>query len=131
GFREFHNFRRFQRGSGSKPAREAGTHRRLFARPGFRLRREVALSRPRVQAWFLQLHLELVDLAVEDRGGEAQDILAVQLLGDARKGGTQFVCLLQQEEPAARLPASFFRPRSGLERWRRWPLKISVSRPIA
>src|SRR5687767_254764 len=66
-------------------------------------RGDVALARPGLHSGLLQLHFELVHLAVEDGGGEAEHVLAVELLGNAGEGRAELVLLLQQVEPAAGL----------------------------
>ena len=68
--------------------RPAVSHRLVTApvRGRALLARDVVLARAHLQAGLLHLHLELVRLAIEIRGLEAERVLAVQFVGDAREG---------------------------------------------
>src|SRR6185436_4045032 len=84
------------------PGRRAGgiPVRSLAARKTFG-RRDVAPAGPRDHAGLLHPHFELVLLAVERGGIEADRVEAVQLLDDARERRPQVVGLLQLEIAAA------------------------------
>src|SRR5580704_1550188 len=61
---------------------------------------EIALARPGGHAGLPHADLDLVELAVEGGGGKAEDVLAMQLVGDGREGRVEVV------GPAEFLPAA-------------------------
>src|SRR4051812_17934768 len=62
---------------------------------------DIALACARQEPRPLDAYVELVHLAVEDFRREAEDVLAVQFLGDPCERGPELVLLLEQEEAAA------------------------------
>src|SRR6185437_12312005 len=82
------------------PSDPAGSFRSRRRRAG---RRDVALPRAGGHPALLHTHVELVHLAVERLGREAQDVLAVQLLRDARERLAEIGGSLQLEVAAAGL----------------------------
>ena len=67
---------------------------------------------------------QLVHASVELRGREAEHVLAVQLLRDAREGRRELARLLQARSSRRRFRRrSSCSPPSGLLRTMRWPLK--------
>ena len=84
-----------------------------------RCRPRSSCGRAGVRPGALHPHFELVHLAVEHLGREAEHVLAVQLLRDARERRPELVLLLQQEEAAAGFLRELARSRrSGLLRTR-------------
>ena len=57
-----------------------------------------------------------MNLAVENRGRKAEDVLAMQLLRDARKRGREVTGIVELEISAAVSSANRFKPESGLLR---------------
>src|SRR5688572_11677139 len=66
------------------------------------LRRDVALSRAGGEAFRQQAHVEIVALAVALRGREAEQVLAVQLVGDPRERGGEILAGPNLDVAAAR-----------------------------
>ncbi len=93
---------------------------------------QVAPARPRRHARLLHLHRQLVHLVVELRRREADHVLAVQLLRDARERRREVA-----RSSSARSSRRRFRRRScagrrpACVRTCCWPLKYLLSRPIA
>src|SRR5262245_1063231 len=63
--------------------------------------RDVALASARLRAALTNLHADVVDLAIAFRRSEAQEILRVQFVGDARKRGTEILTESNLNVPAA------------------------------
>jgi hypothetical protein len=59
--------------------------------PAVRLRRDVALSRSRLESTLIDPHVDLMGLAVAARRGESKQVLRVQLIGDAGEGRTEIL----------------------------------------
>ena len=56
-------------------------------------RRDVALSRTRLESTFIDPHVDLVGLAVAARRGESEQILRVEFVGNAGERGTEVLSI--------------------------------------
>ena len=85
----------------------------LLSGPVLRLGGDVAVARAGRHSRLLEAHLELVHLAVELLGLEAEHILMVQLVGDAAERGRQIVGGRQLEVAAAAFRRELLEARIG------------------
>src|SRR5215211_5232643 len=88
--------------------------------------RQVALPCAGQHSRGLQPDFELVHLAIEYLRRKAEDVLAMQLLRDARERRREFVRLLQEEEAAAGLLGQPLQPAIGTRPYFPRPIEVLV-----